>query len=49
MIASLRRWLIVRRLRRHHAWIKRNRVVFVAPRPDDRNWSDLYMKSYRNS
>jgi hypothetical protein len=47
------RWIInaiaLRRLRRHRAWCRRNRVVYwhANPAADHRRWSDAYMKSLR--
>lgn len=44
MINWIRRQVVIRRLRRHHRWVKRERIVFLTPLSDPRNFSEMYKK-----
>jgi hypothetical protein len=47
LLARLHRYLRARRIRKHYAWIKRNRVVFIKPQPDPRDWLGQFKRTLK--
>jgi hypothetical protein len=37
-----------RQIRKHHRWLRSNRVVFAKPAEDSRRWSEEYMRTLRD-